>query len=310
MSFSVQIKEEITHKEPTYIESLCILSSFIRYSATIEDNKITLNIENPQVARFIYKLVKQSFKASPKIIYRQQKKLRAKTIYILEINNNIKTILDTLNIMKDNKRIIPESYFLQSSEERIAYLKGLFLSCGSLTDPKISGYHLEFVIKDKKEADHLLEIFEYFKMECKMLKRSNKYMLYIKNSENISSLLKLFETNQALFYYEDIRIYRDHKNMVNRLNNCEIANQEKVIKTGLIQLELIEYLKEHDLIILLDEKIRLVLEYRTKYPEVSYAELSYIIEQETGTIIGKSGINHYFIKIKKIIERHKKINQD
>ena len=64
------------------------------------------------------------------------------------------------------------------------------------------------------------------------------------------------------------------------------------------------------LIILLDEKIRLVLEYRTRYPEVSYAELSYIIEQETGTIIGKSGINHYFIKIKKIIERHKKINQD
>ena len=35
-------------------------------------------------------------------------------------------------------------------------------------------------------------------------------------------------------------IFDDHKNMVNRLNNCEIANQEKTTSTGLKQLELIQ----------------------------------------------------------------------
>ena len=38
----------------------------------------------------------------------------------------------------------------------------------------------------------------------------------------------------AVFYFEDIRIYRDHKNMTNRLNNCEQANVDKIIETAII----------------------------------------------------------------------------
>ena len=41
-------------------------------------------------------------------------------------------------------------------------------------------------------------------------------------------------------YYEDIRIYRDHKNMTNRLNNCEQANIEKVLNTSNEQLKMID----------------------------------------------------------------------
>ena len=97
--------------------------------------------------------------------------------------------------------------------------------------------------------------------------------------------------------------------MVNRLNNCEIANQEKVLKTGLKQLEDINYLKEYDLIGLLDENVQEAIEYREKYPESSLSELAEIISQETGREIGKSGINHYFIKVKKLVEKHKANNK-
>ena len=96
--------------------------------------------------------------------------------------------------------------------------------------------------------------------------------------------------------------------MVNRLNNCEIANQEKTISTGLKQLEQINYLKDNDLLDLLDEKARIVAEYRLKYPEVSFTELSNIITMETDYKIGRSGINHNFIKIKNLVERHKNQN--
>ena len=130
-------------------------------------------------------------------------------------------------------------------------------------------------------------------------------MVYIKSSEDISDIIKMFKANNSLFYFEDIRIYRDHKNMVNRLNNCEIANQEKTLNTGMKQLEDINYLKENDLFVLLDEKIQLVANYRIKYPESSYQELADIITIETDYKIGKSGINHHFIKIKKLAEQHK-----
>ena len=92
--------------------------------------------------------------------------------------------------------------------------------------------------------------------------------------------------------------------MVNRLNNCELANQEKTIQSGLKQLQDIEYLEEHDLLPLLDDKLKLVIEYRKKYPDLSLQELADTISVNTDYKVGKSGINHHFRSIKKIKENH------
>ena len=92
--------------------------------------------------------------------------------------------------------------------------------------------------------------------------------------------------------------------MVNRLNNCELANQEKTISNGLKQLEEIKYLKENNLYSLLDDNIKIVLDYREKYPETSLKELADIISLETEYKIGKSGVNHHFIKVRNLIKKH------
>ena len=104
-------------------------------------------------------------------------------------------------------------------------------------------------------------------------------------------------------YFEDIRIYRDHKNMTNRLNNCEQANTDKIFMTANKQIKDIEKLYELDVIDMLDEKLREVIEYRMKYKESSLSELADIISLETGTEISKSGLNHRFRKIKEILEK-------
>jgi DNA-binding protein WhiA len=224
---------------------------------------------------------------------------------MLTINEKVDFILKKLNIVKDGEFILPEVYFLSTDEDIINYLKGLFLACGSINDPKRSGYHAEYVVPTLEEANYIKKLFKNFRIETKTLKRSNKYMIYIKQAEVISDMLKLFKATNSLFYFEDIRIYRDHKNMVNRLNNVDLANQEKVIRTGLTQLDDINYLKEHDLIDLLDDRIREVIEYRIKYPETSYQELADIVTLETNKKISKSGINHYFRKIKELVNKHK-----
>lgn len=305
MTYTTSIKEEIAHTAVNPIESICELSAFIRYDGKISKKKIELIIENGAVARRIFKLIKMSFNITAKITYRTQRKFRTRNIYILEITTNIDSVLEKLNIFKDGKRTLPENYFLESKEEKIAFLKGLFLSSGSINDPKNSGYHLEFVVSYKKEADFITNLLKEFSVTAKVLKRNNHYMIYIKSAEMISDILKLFGAINSLFYFEDIRIYRDHKNMVNRLNNCEIANQEKVIQTGLKQISLIQYLNENNLLDLLDERAQEILTYRQKYPEVSYQELAEIVSTETNKPISKSGINHCFIKIKKLVENHK-----
>ena len=306
MTFTTMIKEEISRQELDDISALALLSSFIRFNGNIKNNKITLTMENAKVARLIYKTIKATFMVSPKIIIRVQKRFRVKQIYILEINDKVDTILTKLSILNDNKIDLPKEYFLDNEEEKISYLKGLLLACGSVNDPSKSGYHLEFVVNTKKEADYINKIIRSFKIDSKVLKRNNKYMVYVKQSEMISDMLKMFNTINSMFYFEDIRIYKDHKNMVNRLNNCEIANQEKTIQTGLKQLEDIKYLEDHDLIVLLDERIQEVIDYRKKYPETSFQELAEIVSKETEKPVTKSGINHYFRKIKSLVERSKK----
>lgn len=305
MTFSSRLKEEITEFDNDLIEKRAELSAILRYDAKITKEKITITSENAKIARRIYTNLKEIFGINIKIIIRNQKRFRVKQIYILEIKEKIKYILESLYIYNNGKKTKANEDYFEAYEEKVAYLKGTFLTTGSVNDPSTSGYHLEFVFTTKTDADFIKKLLKSIKFESKILKRNNRYMVYIKSAEEISDIIKMFNAINSLFYFEDIRIYRDHKNMVNRLNNCEIANQEKTTTTGMKQVEDIEFLKTNDLLDLLDDHTKIVLEYRLKYPESSYNELAEIISLETDYTIGKSGINHHFIKVKKLIEKYK-----
>lgn len=306
MTFSTRLKEEITEYSSDSIEKRAELSAILRYDSKIEKDKITITSENAKIARRIYTYLKEVFGINIKIIVRNQKRFRIKQIYILEIKEKVPYILESLYIYENGKKIKANENYFEAYEEKVAYLKGTFLTTGSVNDPSTSGYHLEFVFLTKTDAEFIKNILKSFKIDAKVIKRSNRYMTYIKSGEVISDMIKMFQAVNSLFYFEDIRIYRDHKNMVNRLNNCEIANQEKTTQTGMKQIESIDFIKEHDLMDLFDEHTQTVLEYRYKYPESSYTELAEIISMETDYKIGKSGINHHFIKMKKLIEQYKK----
>ena len=304
MTYTTRIKEEIVKKDINNSEKICELSGFIRFAAVIKDN-ISITLENASITRRIYKHIKEIFNIQPRIIIRNQKRFRVKQIYILEINEKIEYILNFLNVTENKKKILPTEYFLTNKEEKIAYLQGIFLASGTINDPASSGYHLEIVTDMNREAIYITNLFKDIGIIAKHIKRNSKYMIYIKNAEVISEIIRMFKATTSYFYFEDIRIYRDHKNMVNRLNNCEIANQEKTINTGLKQLEDIKYLKENDLYSLLEDTTKIVLDYREKYPETSLKELADIISLETDYTIGKSGVNHHFIKVRNLIKKHK-----
>ena len=127
-------------------------------------------------------------------------------------------------------------------------------------------------------------------------------MIYIKESEKISDFLRLINATKALLYYEDIRIYRDHVNMTNRLNNCEQANVDRIILTASEQIKDIELIQKHGFD-LLSEKEQQAAIYRMKYKEVSLKELSEIISLETGIPLTKPGLHHRFNKIKSLAQK-------
>ena len=295
MTFTTQIKEEITKEENNNIEDLTSLCTYLKFNATLEEDKMTVMVVNASVARWIFKLLKTNYNVLIKLTTRTMKRFKARNLYILEVKEKLDLIYkDIDNIFKEIST--------SSDEEKKAFLKGMFLACGSINDPKKNQYHLEFLVKEEEDAKLIDDLLNSLKIKSKVLKRDREYMVYVKSSENISDFIKYLGAFNALFYFEDIRIYKDHKNMVNRLNNCEQANVDKSIQASNEQLKLIAKLKSLIDIDLLDDKIKEICFYKEKYPESSMAELAEIISSETEKPISKSCVNHRFRKIKEIIE--------
>ena len=303
MSFTSIVKNEISKNSYKVVDNITEMSAIFRNIGTIDKNSIKIQTENASLARRVFTLVKDTFNITPKIILRKGFNFNKKYIYILEISSKIEQIIDELELNDE----IPKPY-LYSDEDLIrAYLRGVFLSIGSINDPKKSRYHLEFMTDTMKYSKFLIDLLNKFNLNSKVIKRENRYMVYVKEAEKIGDFLRLVGAMNALFYFEDIRIYRDHKNMTNRLNNCEQANVDKIIQTSQKQLKDIEKIEAIGGLDLLDDKTKEVAIYRKKYPETSLTELSEIISLETGKKITKSGLYHRFNKIKLLAAKIKDI---
>lgn len=305
MSFTTTIKEEISRIDNTKSESISELSGFLRNNGECDDNLIELVTENATVAKRIYKLIKDIYDVTSTIETKKNSNFSKNNLYLIDIEEKVDFILEDLSVMDNNGNILPEpkEYILGGEEEIRAYLRGAFLSKGSINDPKTARYHLEYLIEDKPEALVINDLLNTFDLNSKVITRDKGYMVYVKEAEKIGDFLRIINANNAVLYYEDIRIYRDHKNMTNRLNNMEQANMDKVVATATKQIEQIEFLKQGDYINLLDDKTQEAIEYRLKYPEASLTELAEIISYETRKPITKSGLNHRFRKINELIER-------
>lgn len=309
MSFTSEVKNEVSKLDSMALENITELSAICRNIGNINKDSLKITTENASVARRIFNLMKETYQVTCKTTVRRGYNFTKNYIYILEIHSKLKEIVEDLNL----KNNIPEEYIYADESLKRAYIRGIFLSCGSINDPKKSRYHLEFLVDNLEYANFISDLLNEFYLNSKVIRRQNKYMIYMKEAEKIGDFLRILETKNALFYYEDMRIYRDHKNMTNRLNNCEQANVDKMISTATAQVNDILFLKEKCAFELLDEKVREVAEYRLKYKEASLLELSEIISLETEHKITKSGVYHRIDKIKqlasKIREKEDKINK-
>lgn len=307
MSFSMNIKEEISKIDCTKTEKIAELSAIIRNSSTQEPDSLKITIENNSVARRIYKLFKEIYDINLNITIRRRYGFNTNLIYIFKFNKKHQPILEDLSIYNKKGEYIdiPHEYIINDNEDLRAYLRGLFMTSGSVNDPQTSRYHLELVVDTSTYANFINKILKDYNLNSKIIKREKNYMVYIKEAEKISDFLRIIKAYNAVMYYEDIRIYRDHVNMTNRLNNCEQANVDRTIQTANNQLTDIEIIKEKLGLELLNEKEKLVAEYRLKYKDVSLLELSEIISIETGKPITKSGLYHRFKKISEIAKKLK-----
>ena len=304
MSFTTRVKNEISNNYGNISENIAELAAIFRNSYQKADNILEIVTENSTVCKHIYRLIKEIYHVNIKTEYKNTK-FSKNRLYIVSIPDKLEIILKDLGVLSENFKYLdtPPSYLLGAEDEKRAYLKGTFLMTGSINDPKTSMYHLEFFIDYLEEANFLSALLNEFYLNSRVIERDKGYMVYIKEAEKIGDFLRIISASSAVMYFEDIRIYRDHKNMTNRLNNCEQANLEKSMLTSNRQIQDINLIKEKIGLDALDFKLEEVSLYRLKYPEASLQELSEIMTIETNKQITKSGLNHRFRKIKEIAKR-------
>ncbi len=311
MSYTVRIKEEISSIKSNKSEGIAELSGYIRNNGNFQKNSIVMTTENKFVVERIVEMIKDFYSVEAKVEVIENLNFSKKDLYQITLNKDPK-MLEDLGIIdsKGNFQKNVPNYLVGGNEEIRGYLRGVFLGTGSINDPKTSRYHMELLISNPEESVFIQKLLNIFDLNAKILNRDKGYMIYIKEAEKISDFLKIIGANNAVMYYENIRIYRDQKNKTNRLNNCEQANMDKVIQTATSQLEDIQIIEDNDGIMLLDEKVKEVLEYRKKYPEASLKELAEIITLETNKSITKSGLNHRLRKIKELADSFRKMNKE
>jgi DNA-binding protein WhiA len=302
MSFARTVKEELVTLPVELDGQLAEFSAFLNLNTEfhIESKHKMLDFKtnNPTVAKRFLQLVRTLYQAEVTLMTQKNHKLKQRQTIIIRINTRVEDIIAEHSYFENG--LENQDLLTQSHEAKRAYLRAAFLSGGSLNHPKTANYHLEIFARDPNQIVFMQQLMNSFDLNAKIISRRNGFIVYLKDAEGISDFLQVVGAQNSVFQFEDLRIKRDFNNSINRLMNCEIANEKKIFIAANAQLkdiELIEhYMPSHQI----DDKIKRVMELRRDNPEISLQELTDLYEKKYKEKISKSGFNHRLVKIKQM----------
>ena len=294
MSFSGQIKEELAQviSSPRHCQ-LAELAALVQFCGHIEeDGSLLVQSENPLVIRKCFTLLKKTFKIEA--VAKSQMQTQNYRLFVT--GEDAFRVLEALKICDTAghlmMRHLTDPVLIKNSCCKRAYLRGCYMAVGSMSDPYKS-YHLELVCGLQAQAEQLLKILHDFSLDAKMIVRKKYYVVYMKEGENIADFLNLTEAHKALMEFENTRIYKGMRNMVNRKVNCEAANITKTVNAATRQVEDIRLIREKMGLEGLPEPLRQMAYVRLENPQASLGELGKLLDPP----VGKSGVNHRLRKL-------------
>lgn len=311
MSFSSDVKDELSRKTSSarhcqIAEIGAIIGVCGRIMITAADTyMLRVSTENTMVARKYYLMVKSAFDVHPELVIRGSDRPAKTNQYsvIIRKEQEAHKVLQALKLLDEHNRLVDDfplinPLLVQQVCCKRAFIRGMFLSAGSISDPN-KFYHLEIVCTNEDKARQLLEIVNSFELDAKQVPRKKHYVVYVKDGSQIVELLNIMEAHISLMNLENIRIMKGVKNKVNRQVNCETANLNRVVAAAVKQKEDILYIDRTIGLSALDESLEELARVRLEYPEAPLKDLGQYMSKP----LGKSGVNHRLKKICEIAEK-------
>ena len=285
MSFSSEVKEELAKRispaRHCQIAELAAIMNLCGQYGRDENGGFTIGFqtENEAVARKGFTLLKKTYNIDTDIVLREED-IEGLLRKVGELDGPVSPIL------------------IKNACCQRAFLRGAFLSIGSMSDPA-KGYHLEFDCTNEEKAAQLQELIRGFDIEARIIRRKKYHVVYLKEGAGIVDLLNVCEAPVSLMNMENLRIIKEMRNSVNRRVNCETANIAKTVNAASRQVEDIEYIRKHYGFQNLPDSLREMAEMRLEYPDVPLK----VLGEYLNPVLGKSGVNHRLRKLSELAEK-------
>ncbi|WP_247938301.1 DNA-binding protein WhiA [Streptococcus gordonii] len=301
MSFTVKVKEELLGLDT---KSKSELAAIMKMSGSlgIASQGLTLSIttENAKIARHIYELLLSFYQVKSDIRHHQKTNLRKNRVYTVFLDEKVEDILSDLHLADAFFGIQEgiDPLILSDDEASRAYLRGAFLSNGSMRDPESGKYQLEIVSVYLDHAQGLASLMQRFLLDAKTIERKKGAVTYLQRAEDIMDFLIVVGAMEAMSEFEAVKILRETRNDINRANNAETANIARTVTASMKTINNIVKIMETSGLESLPIDLQEVAHLRVNHPDYSIQQLADSLSKP----LTKSGVNHRLRKINKIAD--------
>ncbi len=312
MSFSQTVKEELTEVRMRHGEDhLALISGYtlaiasLKYVSRHGSWGLRYVSECRAAVNYAAKLICQTYRLDQEISLTEHQRLNAKNIELVVYGDNIdKLMLDTgfATIGEDGERTFDQHIpdVLSSEHAGRAFVRGVFLACGSVSDPS-KGCHAELVLRSELPARAVMRILSEIDISAKLTIRKNAWIVYLKEGEMVEDFLTFMGAGEAMLAVREQRMLREIKNNSNREVNCFSANMEKAAKASASQVDDITLILRERGFDCLNEQLYEAARARLDNPDMTLSELASVLG------IGKSAINY---RLRKLAAMAKEIKEE
>lgn len=287
MSFSTESKRELIKMN---IKSGCCRRSLfygMMLGANVSGSTIVVNFDINESAEFVYEYAKDVLSGAP--IFERRISCGRERFFV---TFQSKQVLSFVNKLDFGDKSLAELLTPKCGGCIQNFLKGIFLSIGTVNDPKKS-FHTELKLAEPARVEKLDAFLAERGIPARLIDRNGKIGLYYKSSYDIEEFFSEMGGNNVLFEVINTKIEKEIRNNENRATNCVATNISKTVAATARQIEAIEKLKARRTFELLPDDLKTSAELRLANPDVSLSELANMHIPA----ISKSGLTHRMNKL-------------
>lgn len=308
MSFTAQVKSELAAAEKQ--SACCVtaeLGAFILGASVMtlsgrRQLSLGFRTESAAVLRRVLKLFNAAGPVSmrPRLMLRER--MAGRRQYLLQLSN-----ADTHRLLRDQgmlrrdsegeERFSAPSRVMRRNCCRRAYLRGSFLACGYIADPR-KRYHAEWVYQDRARAARLKRVLSQTGLLASLGQRRGSSLVILKGGDQVAELLKLMGASLSVLSMENSRAEKSLTGRTNREVNCDHANLSRQLSASASQIAAIERISKAQGLSSLPERLEALARLRLSQPDASLLELGGMLAPP----LGKSGVQHLMRKLVNLSE--------